>query len=67
MRGSCAFSCLRLITRRAPHDLNAPGWHLHPPVGALKDHWAISVSGNWRLTFKFENEDVILVDYRDYH
>ena len=35
--------------------------------GALKGHWAISVSGNWRLTFRFEGEDAILVDYQDYH
>jgi toxin HigB-1 len=35
--------------------------------GHLKDHWANSVSGNWRLTFKFEGEDAILVDYQDYH
>ena len=34
---------------------------------ALKDHWAISVSGNWRLTFMFEDNDAILVDYHDYH
>ena len=47
------------------YDLNAPGWHLHPLAVAFKDHWAIS--GNWRLTFKFEKEDAILVDYQDYH
>jgi len=47
--------------------MNAPGWKLHPLAGALRDHWAVSVSGNWRLTFKFEGEDAILVDYQDYH
>ena len=36
-------------------------------LGGLRDHWAISVNGNWRLTFKFEGEDSILVDYQDYH
>ncbi len=50
-----------------PGDMNAPGWQLHPLSGELKDHWAVSVSGNWRLTFKFEGEDAILVDYQDYH
>jgi plasmid maintenance system killer protein len=25
------------------------------------------VSGNWRLTFAFEKEDAILIDYQDYH
>ena len=29
--------------------------------------WSISVNGNWRLTFAFENGDAILVDYQDYH
>ena len=48
-------------------DLNAPGWNLHPLTGSLKGHWAVSVSGNWGLTFKFEGEDALLVDYLDYH
>jgi proteic killer suppression protein len=56
-----------LDNARGPGDLNAPGWKLHPLAGTLKDHWAVSVSGNWRLTFKFEGEDAILVDYQDYH
>ena len=51
----------------SPRDLNAPGWRLHSLSGELKDHWAISVSGNWRVTFTFEEEDAILVDYQDYH
>jgi toxin HigB-1 len=48
-------------------DMNMPGWGLHPLVGDLKGHWAVKVSGNWRLTFAFEKEDAILVDYQDYH
>lgn len=50
-----------------PEDLNVPGWQLHPLQGGLAGHWSISVNGNWRLTFAFEGEDVILVDYLDYH
>ena len=50
-----------------PGDMNAPGWRLHRLLGDLKGHWSVSVSGNWRLTFRFEGEDAILVDYRDYH
>ncbi len=34
--------------------------------GGLKGHWAVTVNGNWRLTFTFEGEDAILVDYQDY-
>ena len=50
-----------------PADLNAPGYGLHPLHGDQEGHWAVSVSGNWRLTFAFEGEDAILVDYQDYH
>jgi len=39
----------------------------HGLKGLKKHHYAVSISGNWRITFKFENEDAILVDYIDYH
>ncbi len=52
---------------RVPADMAAPGWNLRALRGDLKDHWSIQVNGNWRLTFCFEGEDAILVDYRDYH
>jgi len=50
-----------------PANMNAPGYALHPLKGDLEGHWAVRVSGNWRLTFTFEGEDAILVDYQDYH
>lgn len=50
-----------------PNDMAAPGWKLHPLKGKLANHWAVWVSGNWRLTFIFANGDAELVDYRDYH
>jgi len=56
-----------LDNARRAGDMNAPGWKLHPLSGELKDHWSVSVSGNWRLTFKFDGEDATLVDYQDYH
>jgi proteic killer suppression protein len=49
--------------------MNAPGYALHSLKGDLEGHWghwAVRVSGNWRLTFAFEDEDAILVDYQDY-
>ena len=52
---------------RSPADMAATGWNLHPLTGGLKGHWPVKVSGNWRLTFRFEGEDAILVDYQDYH
>jgi plasmid maintenance system killer protein len=44
-----------------------PAWHLHALQGELEDHWAVTVNGNWRLTFRFEGKNAVLVDYQDYH
>lgn len=62
----------RTTTRRrhgakAPSDMNAAGWRLHPLKGELAEHWAVWVDANWRLTFAFEGEDAVLIDYQDYH
>jgi proteic killer suppression protein len=50
-----------------PANIDAPGYALYPLKGELEGHWAVRVSGNWRLTFAFEDEDAILVDYQDCH
>ena len=52
---------------RSQEKMNAAGWDFHPLKGELAGLWAVKVSGNWRLTFGFEGEDAILVDYQDYH
>lgn len=52
---------------RKPHDMNLPGFRLHALKGALEGHHAVSVSGNWRVTFRFEDGDAVDVDYVDYH
>jgi proteic killer suppression protein len=52
---------------KKPDDMGVPNWKLHALNGELADHWAVSVNGNWRLIFKFEDGDAVLVDYRDYH
>lgn len=57
----------QLHQAQSAQDMNLPGWRLHPLNGKLEGHWAVSVSGNWRLTFRFEDGDAILVDYQDYH
>jgi toxin HigB-1 len=51
----------------SPREMNMPGWRLHPLSGDLAGHWSVTVNGNWRMTFVFEGEDAVLVDYRDYH
>lgn len=50
-----------------PMDMSAPGWDLHLLHGKFQGRWAITVNGNWRLTFAFDGQDAILVDYQDYH
>ena len=50
-----------------PGDMNAPSNNLHALRGDHEGHWSVAVSGNWRLTFAFEGENVILLDYLDYH
>jgi toxin HigB-1 len=57
----------RLNDARSPPDMNLPGWKFHGLEGGLSGHYAVSVSGNWRMTFTFEGTDAVLVDYQDYH
>jgi proteic killer suppression protein len=56
-----------LDTAHTIQDMEVPGFKLHPLKGSLKGRWAVSVSGNWRLTFEFRDGDVHLLDYEDYH
>lgn len=56
-----------LDAAKKPEHMNVPIWRLHALHGQLQEHWAVSVNGNWRLTFTFDGEDAILVDYLDYH
>jgi proteic killer suppression protein len=57
----------RLDAAKTAADMNVPGWGLHPLTGQLAGHYSVTVNGNWRLTFMFEGEDAVLVDYQDYH
>ena len=57
----------RLDASLQPSDMNLPGYKLHQLLGKNKGTWSVRVSGNWRVTFQFEDEDAIMVDYRDYH
>jgi len=44
-----------------------PGWRLHPLKGDLKGFWSVTISGNWRVVFRFEKGDAFDVDLIDYH
>ena len=57
----------RLDLAKTAADMNVPGWKLHALAGNLAGRYAVSVSGNWRLTFGFDGEDAILADCQDYH
>jgi len=46
------------------HTARRRRWRLHQ---LTTGEWSLWVNGNWRITFFFENDDAVLVDYRDYH
>jgi toxin HigB-1 len=48
-------------------DLRVPAWRLHQLSGDMAGFWSITVNGNWRVIFRFEEGDIELVDYLDYH
>lgn len=48
-------------------DMDLPGLKLHHLIGQRKGLWSVTVSGNWRITFRFIGRDAELVNYEDYH
>ena len=52
---------------RGPEGMNLLGFRPHAHKGPLKGHYAISVSRNWRVAFRFEDRAAVDVDYVDYH
>ena len=48
-------------------DIDLPGFRLHSLKGDMQGFYAIDVNKNWRLTFKFKDGDVYIVNYKDYH
>ena len=57
----------RLHASTSPKDMDLPGLRLHELKGDRKGAWSVTVSGNWRVTFRFEGKDAFDVDYVDYH
>ena len=56
-----------LNAANAPERLNLPGMNFHKLKADLVGYFAVTVRANWRIIYKFEGEDAILVDYLDYH
>lgn len=48
-------------------QVNVPGFKLHKLTGNLRDHWSVTVSGNWRVIFRLEDGEAELVNYLDCH
>lgn len=57
----------RLQAANGPEDMDLPGLALHPLSGDRKGAWSVEISGNWRVTFEFENGAARNVDYESYH
>jgi proteic killer suppression protein len=62
---------LALATLAATADmqmlLTVPGWRLHELKGDRKGTWSMSITGNWRLTFRVEGDRIHDIDLEDYH
>jgi proteic killer suppression protein len=56
-----------LDTAQSIDDMDIPGYRLHQLTGDRKGIWPISVNANWRLTFEFEDGNVYILNYEDYH
>jgi proteic killer suppression protein len=61
------FQLVALDTALNIEDMDIPGFRLHPLKGDRKGLWAISVSGNWRISFGFMDGNAYDVNYEDYH
>ena len=57
----------RLDAASEPGHMDLPGFRLHPLKGDLAGFWSVTVSGNWRIVFRFEGGNACDVDLVDYH
>jgi len=57
----------RLSASSSPQDMDLPGLYLHQLRGKYRGRWSVRVSGNWCVTFKFDDPDAVDIDYEDYH
>jgi len=64
---SYPINLVRLHASTGPRVLDLPGLKLHKLGGRRKGIWSVWVSGNWRVTFQFNDKDAEVVDYEDYH
>lgn len=58
---------IALDTAHSIDDMDIPGFRLHKLKGKVAGRWSIWVNGNWRLTFEFDDGNVYIANYEDYH
>ena len=58
---------IALDTAHSIEDMDIPGFRLHPLKGEMRGRWSITVNGNWRITFEFQDGNAYVLDYEDYH
>lgn len=57
----------RLDAAVKPEDMNIPGFKFHGLTGNRKGSYSVTVTGNWRITFRFDGENAIDINLEDYH
>ncbi len=57
----------RLDSVVKPDDMNIPGFKFHQLSGGRRGVYSVAVTGNWRITFRFDGQDATNVDLEDYH
>ena len=57
----------RLMAARTIEDMEVQTYHLHALKGDRKGVWSVTVRGNWRITFRFEEGYALDVNFEDYH
>jgi len=57
----------KLDSSTSPDDMRLPAFGLHKLKGKRSAVWSVKVNGNWRITFEFDGQDMINVNYEDYH
>jgi proteic killer suppression protein len=67
LRGKIQRVLSGLDAAQSPQALGIPGYRLHRLKGRLAGFWSVTVSGNWRIVFRFEDGDAFDVDLLDYH
>jgi len=56
-----------LGTAQAVENMDIPGFRLHPLEARMRGRWPVSINGNWRMTFEFQDGNAYILDYEDYH